>query len=123
MKSLLATSALAVVILAGSPAMAQSITYDPESSGAAYAFTPRQSQWNEPSAAAAFAQAPLPQRTRPVVQRRSPAAVNPLTNADGRAHSPNPAYDVYDTSGNYIGSDPDVAIRNELMRDPPNRGD
>ena len=103
MKSLLATSALAVVILTGSPAMAQT-TYDQESAGAAYA------------------QAPLSQRTQPAVQRRAPAVVNPLTNADGRAHSLNPAYDVYDTSGNYVGSDPDVSIRNELMRDPPNRG-
>ena len=38
---------------------------------------------------------------------------------DGRPHSPMPAYDVYD--GRYISSDPDPFIRNDLLRDPPNR--
>ena len=33
-------------------------------------------------------------------------------------HSSNPAYDVYDTSGRYIGSDPDPFIRGQLARDP-----
>jgi hypothetical protein len=33
------------------------------------------------------------------------------------------AWDVYDTSGEYIGSDPDPFIRNELARDPPGRGE
>ena len=30
-------------------------------------------------------------------------------------------YDVYDTSGHYVGSDPDPRIRSMLARDPPNR--
>ena len=37
---------------------------------------------------------------------------------DGRAHSSNPAYDVY-VSGRYSGSDPDSRIRADLARDPP----
>jgi len=98
MKTLLAASAIAVVTLAGSPASAQD------------------------SGGTVFAQAAAQQRT-PVVQRRSPALARRLTSPDGRAHSDNPAYDVYDTSGNYISSDPDPAIRNELMRDPPGRSD
>ena len=103
MKILLATSALAVVMLAGPPASAQLF-------------------YGQDSAGAAFAQA-APQRARPVVQRRNQALARQLYQSDGRVHSPNPAFDVYDTNGNYIGSDPDVAIRNELMRDPPERGD
>ena len=34
-----------------------------------------------------------------------------------------PAYDVYDTQGRYISSDPDPFIRNELARVPPDRDD
>jgi hypothetical protein len=30
-------------------------------------------------------------------------------------------YDVYDTRGRYVGSDPDPRIRSMLARDPPNR--
>jgi hypothetical protein len=37
---------------------------------------------------------------------------------DGRAHSPNPAHDVY-VSGKYSGSDPDPFIRSQLAHDPP----
>ena len=33
-------------------------------------------------------------------------------------HSSNPAFDVYDTSGRYVGSDPDPFIRSQLARDP-----
>jgi len=36
--------------------------------------------------------------------------------SDGRAHSTNPAYDVY-VDGKYAGSDPDSRIRAELARD------
>ena len=42
---------------------------------------------------------------------------------DGRIHSSNPAFDVYDTSDQYISSDPDAFIRNDLARNPPGRGD
>jgi hypothetical protein len=34
-----------------------------------------------------------------------------------KAHSSNPAYDVYTTSGKYVGSDPDPTIRSSLARD------
>src|SRR4051794_28803085 len=37
---------------------------------------------------------------------------------DGRAHSSNPASDVY-LHGKYSGSDPDPFIRGSLARDPP----
>jgi hypothetical protein len=32
--------------------------------------------------------------------------------------SANPAFDVYNTRGRYIGSDPDPRVRSELARDP-----
>jgi hypothetical protein len=37
-------------------------------------------------------------------------------------HSTNPAFDVYDTEGHYVGSDPDPLIRDELRRDYNGRG-
>ena len=37
---------------------------------------------------------------------------------DGRAHSSNPATDVY-VNGKYSGSDPDPFIRGRLAHDPP----
>jgi hypothetical protein len=37
---------------------------------------------------------------------------------DGRAHSSNPAHDVY-LNGKYSGSDPDPFIRGALEYDPP----
>jgi hypothetical protein len=33
-------------------------------------------------------------------------------------HSSSPAFDVYNTRGHYIGSDPDPFIRSQLARDP-----
>ena len=38
--------------------------------------------------------------------------------ADGRAHSSNPANDVY-VDGIYAGSDPDPSVRLQLQMDPP----
>jgi hypothetical protein len=35
---------------------------------------------------------------------------------DNHAHSTNPANDVYDVRGRYIGSDPDPIIRDQLAR-------
>jgi hypothetical protein len=32
-------------------------------------------------------------------------------------HSTNPAYDVYNTRGQYVGSDPDATVRAQLARD------
>ena len=100
MKALLATAALAVVVSTGSPATAQ-------------VFGDQRGYWNDP-ALGAFAQARTPQQRSNLARVYSP---------DGRIHSPNPAWDVYDTSNQYISSDPDPFIRNELRRDPPNRGD
>ena len=92
MKTVLATAALAAIVLGGSPVRAQSID-------------------EQPAAFQAFAQA-QPQ-TRIIPRRRTPTF-------NGR-HSDNPAYDVYD-GPNYVGSDPDAFIRNDLVRDQ-NRGD
>ena len=40
-----------------------------------------------------------------------------------RAHSPNPAWDVYRSNGRYVGSDPDPSIRSKLLLDNPTYGD
>jgi len=98
MKARLATAALAALVLASSPTSAQ-IFGD---------------RWNDP-ALGAFAQSPL----APQQQRNLARAQNP----DGRVHSTNPAHDAYDTQGNYISSDPDPFIRNDLMRDRPDIDD
>ena len=37
--------------------------------------------------------------------------------ATKKRHSANPAWDVYDTRGQYVGSDPDPFIRDSLARD------
>ncbi len=37
--------------------------------------------------------------------------------ATKKQHSANPAWDVYDTRGQYVGSDPDPFIRDSLARD------
>lgn len=100
MKALFATAALVVVVSTGSPATAQ--VYG--------------DRWdNDALGALAQVEPPFtiqPRRTLARVQRQ-----------DGRIHSPNPAYDVYDTSNHYISSDPDAFIRNDLARNPPGRGD
>jgi hypothetical protein len=99
MKTLLATAALVVVVSAGSPASAQ--VYSDRSDG---------------QALGAFAQlTPLTaQQRRNLVRAQNPG---------GRVHSTNPAYDVYDTQGNYLGSDPDPFIRNDLARARDGRDD
>jgi hypothetical protein len=99
MKTLLATMALIVVVSAGSPASAQ--VYSDRSDG---------------QALGVFAQVtPLTaQQRRNLVRAQNP---------DGRVHSTNPAYDVYDTQGNYVGSDPDPFIRNDLARGRDGRDD
>jgi hypothetical protein len=100
MKTLLATTAVIVAASAVSPATAQ--VYGDRWYGPAYG---------------AYAQAPL------TAQQRRNLARSRVLRPDGRVHSPNPAFDVYDTSGNYVGSDPDPFIRNELARVPPERGE
>ena len=37
--------------------------------------------------------------------------------ATKRQNSTNPAWDVYDSRGNFIGADPDALVRMELKRD------
>ena len=37
--------------------------------------------------------------------------------ATKQQHSPNPAWDVYDSSGHYVGSDPDPNVRMQLQFD------
>jgi len=101
MKGLFATAALVVVVSAGSPATAQ-------------VYGDQWSNSNDPSLGA-FAQVQTP-----ILPRRT---FVPMQNPDGRVHSPNPAFDVYDTSNQYISSDPDAFIRNDLARNPPTRGD
>lgn len=98
MKALVATVALVVIVSNGSSATAQ-VYVD---------------RWDN-QALGAFAQAPLTAQQRRNLVRAQ--------NLDGRVYSPNPTFDVYDTNNRYIGSDPDMFIRNELSRDPPGRGD
>jgi Ni/Co efflux regulator RcnB len=52
-----------------------------------------------------------PQRTRTVVTQ-------PTNTQDQQRRSVNPTYDVYDIHGQYVGSDPDPTIRNQLANDP-----
>jgi hypothetical protein len=99
LKTLLATTALAIVVSVNFPASAQ--VYG--------------DRWHNP-ALGAFAQSgPLTAQ-----QRRNLARAQV---GDGRMRSSNPAYDVYDTHGRYVGSDPDPFIRNDLARNPPDRDD
>jgi len=56
-----------------------------------------------------------------VLVRPAPSYIPPPAyglRLDGRAHSPNPAHDVY-VNGKYSGSDPDPFIRQQLSVDPP----
>ncbi len=101
MKALLATAALVVAVSTASPASAQVYYAD---------------RWDN-RALGAYAQAPLTAQQRRNVLRR------PIMSLDGRIHSPNPAFDVYDTQDRYVGSDPDPFIRNDLARNPPDRDD
>ena len=102
MKTLLATTALAVVIAAASPASAQ--TYG------------RDFQDLHQPGLGAYAQT---EQAPSMVQQRRNLARAQVHSPDGRGHSTNPAYDVYD--GRYISSDPDPFIRNDLLRNPPDR--
>jgi uncharacterized lipoprotein len=69
----------------------------------------------------------LAQQTQRQVLDR-PAAQAAQTTPYGRTeaarpHSVNPSYDVYSSSGHYIGSDPDVRVRQDIERDQVNGGD
>jgi hypothetical protein len=48
----------------------------------------------------------------------SAAAARAMVRSNQVRHSSNPAFDVYDTGGRYLGSDPDPFIRGQLLRDP-----
>ena len=52
---------------------------------------------------------------------RAAAQVNQINQygrtENGQRHSTNPAHDVYDTGGRYVGSDPDSRIRQDLLND------
>ena len=91
MKKLFATMSLAAgvaALLASSPALAQNGTHR---------HTAR-----HPSAAS---------------QSYGAYAAQPGVNSYGRA-TPSNSYNAYDTSGRYIGSDPDPRVRSQLSNDP-----
>jgi hypothetical protein len=48
----------------------------------------------------------------------SAATARAMVPSNRARHSSNRMFDVYDTSGRYIGSDPDPFIRSQLSRDP-----
>jgi uncharacterized lipoprotein len=72
----------------------------------------------------AIASPALAQQTQRQTPDRSAAQAAQTTpygrTESARPHSTNPAYDVYDTSGRYVGSDPDVRVRQDLERDHVN---
>jgi hypothetical protein len=94
-KSLLATAAVAAVVAFGSPA-----------------FAPfgNEAMVEPPAAAAAqeLARSARAQATTEGIRRRG-----------GSPHSTNPTHDVFDSSGNYLGSDPDPHVRSTLAFDTP----
>jgi hypothetical protein len=90
---LLATAAVAAVVGFGSPASAQSESFT-----------------EPPSAAAALelARAARAQAVSAAIKRRG-----------GSPHSTSTAHDVFDSTGNYLGSDPDPHVRSTLQHDTP----
>jgi len=110
MKTLIATTALAVVIAAASPASAQTYGRDFQD-----LHQPGLGAYGPGTRAFAQEQAPV------ITQQRRNLARAQVRSPDGHAHSSNPANDVYD--GRYISSDPDPFIRNDLLRAPPDRVD
>jgi hypothetical protein len=42
---------------------------------------------------------------------------------DGARHSPHRSWDVYNTNGRYVGSDPDPNVRDMIARDRAEQGD
>jgi Ni/Co efflux regulator RcnB len=52
-----------------------------------------------------------PQRTRTVATQQTYPQ-------DQQRRSVNPTHDVYDIHGQYVGTDPDPTIRNQLANDP-----
>jgi len=70
--------------------------------------------------AAAFASPALAQATNhytlPYARYAPNGGLSYIYPPDNHAHSSNPADDVYDTRGRYVGSDPDPFIRDYLAR-------
>jgi hypothetical protein len=105
MKILLATAALVAAV--GSPALAQAPSH--------YVFPHRPYAFPYRAYAFPYRAYAFPYRAyayRPYLPNHGYYIYPP----DNHPHSPNPAWDVYDTSGRYIGSDPDPFIRNNLAR-------
>jgi len=48
----------------------------------------------------------------------SAAMARAMVRSNETRHSSNRAFDVFDSSGRYLGSDPDPFIRSQLARDP-----
>lgn len=93
MMKLLATAALAAAL--ASPALAQT--------------TRMQSQARNAYAATDGA---------PFVAPYAAPNASAFASANAQRRSINPSTDVYDTSGRYVGSDPDPSVRDQLARDP-----
>jgi hypothetical protein len=51
--------------------------------------------------------------------QNTPSATTGQGHPDGQVHWTNPPSDVYDNRGNYVGSDPDPRVQQELKHDPP----
>src|SRR5262245_59201601 len=64
-------------------------------------------------AAPALAQQPRHQHAH----RAQVAQTAQYGRAEARPHSANRANDVYDSAGKYVGSDPDVRVRQDILRD------
>jgi len=62
------------------------------------------------------AQVVRPQSAQPI-QQQVPAE-QAYAQQPRRAHSANPANDVYDTQNRYVGSDPDATVRAMMALDP-----
>jgi hypothetical protein len=54
---------------------------------------------------------------------RSAAAARAMVPTNQVRHSSSLSFDVYDSKGHYVGSDPDSRIRMELLRDPSMGGE
>ena len=70
------------------------------------------------AASAALAETPskhLRHMSNPAATARAMVPSNQLSNQV--RHSRNPAFDVYDAHGLYIGSDPDPRVRMDIQRD------
>ena len=51
------------------------------------------------------------------VRRCEAGEINVSARPVSRQPHPNPAYNVYDLSGKFIGADPDPLVRDELLRE------